>query len=517
MNKQKGITLVALVITVIILLILAGTAISISTNGSNIFEKTNTAKSEWNEKVLLEESAVNKTINILKQIPVDITDSNPGTMEASVLDSDTYVINSIEDLLAFAYEVNGGDTFVGKTVKLGETLDFQYDGSYSNPNEKYIKDSVGYKKDSNGTAIKELLTDKTKSGFEPIGNKDEIDGFGGTFDGDGYSIINMYQNSERYGGLFGVSKKELLIKNVSIKSCDIHSVNPAGGILGWNYGTLATIVNCSNSGNITGSSITGGIVGGSQESVTIIRCHNDANLSGTVSGGIITNLYTSAPTLKIIECYNTGDISATNGDAAGIVTVSSSTSVIINSYNTGNIITNGDVASGIVGWRDCTIINCYNTGDVATKYKSSYSGAPVGGILGQDNNAKIMYCYNTGDISTDWTGLAGGITGGAGTIINCHNSGNITGDNTTTKYEVGVGYTTHSNCTYLNKTSVVTTDSEDVAVTKTIAQGETKSTFETAMETLCNNMNSYINEHQSEYPALSTWVIGPDGYPVLNK
>ena len=49
--KEKGITLIALVITVIVLLILAGAAVSIGLNGDNLFAKANEAKDEWNEKV----------------------------------------------------------------------------------------------------------------------------------------------------------------------------------------------------------------------------------------------------------------------------------------------------------------------------------------------------------------------------------------------------------------------------------------------------------------------------------
>ncbi len=44
-EKDRGITLIALVITVIILLILAGTAISISINNSGLFEKNTNCSS----------------------------------------------------------------------------------------------------------------------------------------------------------------------------------------------------------------------------------------------------------------------------------------------------------------------------------------------------------------------------------------------------------------------------------------------------------------------------------------
>ena len=67
MKNQKGITLVALVITVIVLLILAGTAITIAINGGDIFTKANTAKGEWNNGVQQEETSTKNVMNSLNE------------------------------------------------------------------------------------------------------------------------------------------------------------------------------------------------------------------------------------------------------------------------------------------------------------------------------------------------------------------------------------------------------------------------------------------------------------------
>ena len=61
----QGITLIALVITVIILLILAGTAITLGIDGENLFRKTNEAANEWNMAVAKEESALSNVFEIL--------------------------------------------------------------------------------------------------------------------------------------------------------------------------------------------------------------------------------------------------------------------------------------------------------------------------------------------------------------------------------------------------------------------------------------------------------------------
>ena len=64
-TEEKGITLIALIITVIILLILAGTAISISINGGNIFGKTAEAGEKWNAAVKEEEKSLQNTLSVL--------------------------------------------------------------------------------------------------------------------------------------------------------------------------------------------------------------------------------------------------------------------------------------------------------------------------------------------------------------------------------------------------------------------------------------------------------------------
>ncbi len=51
MKDQKGITLVALIITVIVLLILAGTAITISVTGGDLFGRSSNAVTQFNNKV----------------------------------------------------------------------------------------------------------------------------------------------------------------------------------------------------------------------------------------------------------------------------------------------------------------------------------------------------------------------------------------------------------------------------------------------------------------------------------
>ncbi len=79
-NTKRGITLVALVVTVIIVLILAGTAISISVNGGNLFEKSQNAVIQYNSKVKEEETTTRSVQAILGDLdpePVKISTNYP--------------------------------------------------------------------------------------------------------------------------------------------------------------------------------------------------------------------------------------------------------------------------------------------------------------------------------------------------------------------------------------------------------------------------------------------------------
>ena len=64
-KSKKGITLVSLVITIIVLMILAGVAISLATGEDSIFSKANEAASKWNESVDKEMDALGELINEL--------------------------------------------------------------------------------------------------------------------------------------------------------------------------------------------------------------------------------------------------------------------------------------------------------------------------------------------------------------------------------------------------------------------------------------------------------------------
>ena len=66
--RRKGITLISLVITVIVLLILAAVAISIAVDSNGLFKKTGDAANSWNSSVAEEGTVINGLINQLDDL-----------------------------------------------------------------------------------------------------------------------------------------------------------------------------------------------------------------------------------------------------------------------------------------------------------------------------------------------------------------------------------------------------------------------------------------------------------------
>ena len=304
--KERGITLIALVVTIIVLLVLAGISISMLTGENGILNRAGEAKTKTEEaqgeqqKILSDyEQEIEDMVGNISQVD----DAEPGKLEEV---NGEYIISSIEDLIAFSYEVtNGENSYEGKIVKLGCNLDFKSKKSYVNP-DRTDYDAYGY----NGN-LREILT---STGFNGI------DGFLGTFDGNGYSIKNLKIEKEvndfSFFGLFNTNKG--IIKNLNVDDCNIEATGSTnygffGGICGNNSGK---IYNCKVTGTIKSdysNSILGGIAGYSENEIK--NCINYAEISGkaTQCGGVVGQHATGI----ISQCGNYGDIILTDANYIG--------------------------------------------------------------------------------------------------------------------------------------------------------------------------------------------------------
>ena len=162
-RKEKGITLIALVITIIVLLILAGVSIAMLTGDNGILTQAQNAKNktegaEEEEKVKLAVTAAKMydtgTIeeNTLKDELVKYFKSesnfsiesakNNETFLITIIESgrsyyidengnidvignNQYTISNLDELEVFRDKVNSGDTFEGKSVILLDDIELQ--------------------------------------------------------------------------------------------------------------------------------------------------------------------------------------------------------------------------------------------------------------------------------------------------------------------------------------------------------------------------------------------------------
>ncbi len=280
-NRTKGITLVALVVTIILLLILAGISIQVLTGKQRILVQAGKAKEQTeiatekeqiqlamtnmnfeNETSLLtrkslfqgylnnlvgengakayvngngytvqflssnriytiEESGniIQEDVNILK------ADNTPGAFDGSGTQDDPYMIMSIEDLVYFSKTVGNGTTYAGNYIKMGRTLDFNSELSYVNYETKDYNEFLEVTDD---IGLLEVLTSRENKGFKPISGE-----FNGYFDGNNNILKNLYINREGDAGLFGsiTFNSTATIENLEVTGEIICNGNNAGAII----------------------------------------------------------------------------------------------------------------------------------------------------------------------------------------------------------------------------------------------------------------------------------------------
>ena len=497
MKRKNGITLIALVVTIVVLLILAGISISVLSGDNGIINQAKKGKEETEiaeEKEIIDTSAAqaaNADVmgNLEKNKLQDKLNSNAGNGVTEVMDNgDTLVvkfieknryyeidkdgktegpkvlikddnagdiskggiadgsednpfqINCIEDLVEFSIMVNGGNEELGITSNrfYNEYIELMRTLDFKSIFSYGDYTTTKYGDLNTDGIVEDIKTELTKTsegciGFTPIGHETFYCEFAGTFDGKNFKINNLYENTKENAGLFG-DVNTATIMNIEITGKIISTENMAGGIVGKTHGK-ATIVNTGNYANIVS---------------------ND-----NAAGGIIG--YTNYADIEIYNCYNYGKIDGM--DSGGIVG---------NAYGT----TGGNVK----------IYNCFNAGEI--------NGNSSGGILGsaQDGRGSPTYiynCFNVGHIYGMTFGSIGGDCHGQyiKNIQNCYYLDNV---------EQSFGKITNFNDTIIKV-------SNNYICSKEFLQ----------------NLNSYVENYNSqniestELKIFKIWKTGEDGYPTF--
>ena len=308
------------------------------------------------------------------------------TLEVSAADTNGVIlIETAEELAGLAKEVNEGNNFANKTIKLTCDMDMA--------NKAWTPIGIGLRS-----------------------NLAEANSFSGTFDGNGKKIIgltnvgytpadeNMVVESDLettvytyHYGFFGYATGAT-IKNLELTvnfNCNDTNLkgDSVGGIVGFSSGKL-TIENCVVNGTIDGGfDAVGGIVGraynsSSENQVTITNSVNNAEVTALYkSAGILGYLGGSGTFHATIDgCVNNGTITA-NGIN---LTVGSKKRYVSN-------------ASGVVvyGWKTnyantIIVTDCVNNGDIyLTETLSQETGRTNG----------HHYAYIATRVGNDFNGL----------------------------------------------------------------------------------------------------------------
>lgn len=214
--------------------------------------------------------------------------------------------------------------------------------------------------------------------------------------------------------------------------------------------------NCWNSGTILSEKpvYAAGIVSyykgtpTADEPVKIIGCYNTGDIiaSGNQGAGIM-NQCTHYVTID--SCYNTGTIEGGFGLAGIVNCVSQATDVISNCWNTGNVTTSTNRAGGIIGYNasaQATVTNCFNLGDIASTGEGATNAYGIGGIAGQ-GAANFSNIYNMGNVSgaAHVGGLVGRTVANKTTIDKAYTTGIVTAPDSC---GMAIGVTTVDNGRY---------------------------------------------------------------------
>lgn len=267
----------------------------------------------------------------------------------------TYLIMNAEDLAVFASMVNSGESFKGKTVKLGADID---------------------------------LLDKE---WTPIGTKSKT--FQGTFDGDSHKISNLNVNggSESYQGLFGYTTNGE-IKNLVIENAKVSGYLGVGVVAGSPYTSKYTNITVKGLVEVNGFAYVGGVAGrnayANWNDITVNVEEGSYVKANSVENGIAYRTYV-------------GGVCGFNGEGGHSFTnIKSNIDVYGSTIDVGGLF-------GIAHYGN-QFVNCSSNGHVEITNASEAADAEeMGGIAGVWNNGDtdvvFTNCSFTGTLKANIT------------------------------------------------------------------------------------------------------------------
>ena len=426
MKNKRGITLIALVVTVIVLLILAAIGISALTGNNSIITSSREAKLKTEVKEIIEvkdqKEALSSNIqfgDINELLDLESEYNDKLSIENGEIVYDPNKVTEtekewLEEIGVFAssrYYLIVDEKNIGKYTdsNVGTIYDFRDLVNKENTNgknselalfsDKYDKAylaediDIGAKTDSTGNWIDSDTGNVATTNWNTIGRLGS-NSFNSIFDGNNHMIYGIYINESTSGsqGIFGINRgtiKNLILANSYIVGADFN-----GGIVAQNYGTIE-------------------------------NCENRADIIVTTGGGIVGRNFS-----KITNCTNSGYINARSW-AAGICGLNEQGGIVSGCSNTHELLLEDFAVGGIVGLNSGKVEKCYNEGELLN---STISGSRYGkgGIVGRNANTGIVkYCFNTANVAHGGWAIAGVVGDNIGTCEFAYNIGTIVGNSST--------------------------------------------------------------------------------------
>jgi len=254
-------------------------------------------------------------------------------------------------------------------------------------------------------------------GWKPIGTNFSSS-FAGSFDGNKNTISGIWIDDATLenAGFFGFLKANSSVSNLTLSLAEkgIKAKKQIGGLAGYSY-TLAKITSCKVSGNITGESAIGGLIGANYQSI-ISDCHTDVVINGSSSwcGGLIGLNYNEG---AIFNCSSKGSVTSTEGDSVGGFIGSNSGGIVFDCFSSATVNAKSRLGGFVGGISSSgSVSNCYSTGSV--NQLGTIKNDNIASFIGSCDDGSVKNCYATGPVS-----VIGEKSGFIGTII----KGNISG------------------------------------------------------------------------------------------
>ena len=246
------------------------------------------------------------------------------------------------------------------------------------------------------------------AGWIPIGvGTDELgsskyDPFDALFDGNGYTIANLYINrkgSRHPHGLFGATGAGSRVRNVGLTLVDLAAGSSAGGLVGSNRGiiekgyVMGVVTGEDRVGGLVGYN-RGGIIIDSYASVAVAGTSEFGGLVGSSNGIIaasyaVGDVYGSGPAPPVVAADELPRPNTVHHYSWGGGLVGSNAGVVMGSYTTGKVIGTNAIG-GLVGENAGLVTDSYAMGEIG-------GAKEVGGLIGR-NFGTVVKTYATGRV-----------------------------------------------------------------------------------------------------------------------